>query len=134
MQGYSTPSRKRILEYLEDNKSRTVTVADIENYLTKKECAVNKTTIYRFLEKLILEKKVVKYVAQKGKQATFQYIEEGHHCEQHLHLQCTKCGRIFHLECDFMGEIAAHIQSEHGFYIECKKSIIYGICKDCVKK
>ena len=63
MQGYSTPSRKRILEYLEENKSRTVTVADIENYLAKKECAVNKTTIYRFLEKLILEKKVVKYVA-----------------------------------------------------------------------
>ena len=116
MQGYSTPSRKRILEYLE-NKSRTVTVADIENYLAKKECAVNKTTIYRFLEKLILEKKVVKYVAQKGKQATFQYIEDGHHCEQHLHLQCTKCGRIFHLECDFMGEIAMHIQREHGFYI-----------------
>ena len=55
MQGYSTPSRKRILEYLEENKSRTVTVADIENYLAKKECAVNKTTIYRFLEKLILE-------------------------------------------------------------------------------
>ena len=72
--------------------------------------------------------------AQKGKQATFQYIEDGHHCEQHLHLQCTKCGRIFHLECDFMGEIATHIQREHGFYIECKKSIIYGICKDCVKK
>ena len=93
MQGYSTPSRKRILEYLEENKSRTVTVADIENYL-----------------------------------------EDGHHCEQHLHLQCTKCGRIFHLECDFMGEIAMHIQREHGFYIECKKSIIYGICKDCVKK
>ena len=78
MQGYSTPSRKRILEYLEENKSRTVTVADIENYLAKKECAVNKTTIYRFLEKLILEKKVVKYVAQKGKQATSQYIEDGH--------------------------------------------------------
>lgn len=97
MQGYSTPSRKRILEYLEENKSRTVTVADIENYLAKKECAVNKTTIYRFLEKLILEKKVVKYVAQKGKKATFQYIEDGHHCEQHLHLQFTKCGRIFHL-------------------------------------
>ena len=36
MQGYSTPSRKRILEYLEENKSRTVTVADIENYLAKK--------------------------------------------------------------------------------------------------
>ena len=129
MQGYSTPSRKRILEYLEENKSRTVTVADIENYLAKKECAVNKTTIYRFLWNASASKSFL-----KGKQATFQYIEDGHHCEQHLHLQCTKCGRIFHLECDFMGEIATHIQREHGFYIECKKSIIYGICKDCVKK
>ena len=47
MQGYSTPSRKRILEYLEKNKNRTVTAADIENYLIEKECAVNKTTIFR---------------------------------------------------------------------------------------
>jgi Fe2+ or Zn2+ uptake regulation protein len=64
--------------------------------------------------------------AEKGKKATFQYIEDGHHCEEHLHLQCIKCGRIFHLECEFMDEIAAHIQSEHGFFIECKRSIIYG--------
>ena len=67
MQGYSTPSRKRILEYLEKNKNRTVTAADIENYLIEKECAVNKTTIYRFLDKLIIEKKIVKYAAEKGK-------------------------------------------------------------------
>ena len=132
MQGYSTPSRKRILEYLEKNKNRTVTAADIENYLIEKECAVNKTTIYRFLDKLIIEKKIVKYAAEKGKKATFQYIEDGHHCEKHLHLQCIKCGRIFHLECEFMDEIAAHIQSEHGFFIECKRSIIYGTCRECV--
>ena len=59
MQGYSTPSRKRILEYLEKNKNRTVTAADIENYLIEKECAVNKTTIYRFLDKLIIEKNML---------------------------------------------------------------------------
>ena len=121
----------KILEYLEKNKNRTVTAADIENYLIEKECAVNKTTIYRFLDKLIIEKKIVKYAAEKGKKATFQYIEDGHHCEKHLHLQCIKCGRIFHLECEFMDEIAAHIQSEHGFFIECKRSIIYGTCREC---
>ena len=131
MQGYSTPSRKRILEYLEKNKNRTVTAADIENYLIEKECAVNKTTLYRFLDKLIIEKKIVKYAAEKGKKATFQYIEDGHHCEEHLHLQCIKCGRIFHLECEFMDEISEHILKDHGFKLQCKNSILYGMCSAC---
>ena len=90
--GYATTSRKKILEYLMANSDRTVTVTDIDQYLKKHDNEVNITTIYRYLDKLAKEGTVMKYVAEKGSQAVYQYVEMGHHCEEHLHLKCVSCG------------------------------------------
>lgn len=128
---YVTTSRKNILEFLQSNCNRTVTVSDIDAYLKSQGQKVNITTIYRYLDRLSGDGIVLKYVAEKGKQATYQYVEQDHHCEDHLHLTCTNCGTILHLECEFMNEIAHHIEQDHGFQIQCKKSMIYGICKKC---
>ena len=131
--GYSTASRKKILEYLKSNSERTVTAADIGIYLKDNESEVNITTIYRYLDKLEKEGTVMKYVAEKGSQAAYQYVELGHRCGEHLHLKCVKCGGIIHLECDFMNEISEHILKDHGFSLQCKNSILYGTCEKCRK-
>lgn len=128
---YTTASRTKILDFLKANCDRTVNVNDIQQYLIECEHEVNITTIYRYLDKLSHEGTVMKYVAEKGNQAVYQYVEFGHHCEEHLHLQCVKCGAIVHLECDFMKEIAEHVEKNHGFQIQCKNSIIYGLCQKC---
>lgn len=129
--GYATANRKKILEFLQENHNRTLTVSDIDAHLKACDSEVNLTTIYRYLDKLSQEGTVMKYVAKKGGQTVYQYVETEHHCEEHLHLQCTKCGRVFHLECHFMQEILAHVENEHGFLMQCKNSIIYGTCKEC---
>ena len=131
MPSYSTTTRKKIHDYLEQNSDRTVTVADIDTYLKELNSEVNLTTIYRYLDKLAKEGIVIKYVAEKGSQATYQYVEKGHHCEEHLHLKCVSCGCIIHLECGFMDEIAEHILKDHGFELQCKNSMIYGLCREC---
>lgn len=131
---YATASRKKILGFLEENRDRTVTAADIDAYLKEQNSEVNMTTIYRYLDKLTKDGKIIKYVAEKGSQAAYQYVEQGHHCDEHLHLKCVCCGRIIHLECDFMHEISEHIQKDHGFELQCRNSILYGVCKDCRKK
>lgn len=129
--GYVTASRKRILEFLKNNSSRTVTAADIDSYLKENDSEVNITTIYRYLDKLANEGTVMKYVTEKGGKAAYQYVELGHRCEEHLHLKCVKCGSIIHLECAFMAEISEHINKDHGFALQCKNSILYGTCKNC---
>ena len=132
--GYVTASRKRILEFLKTNSNRTVTAADIDRYLKENDSEVNITTIYRYLDKLATEGTVIKYVAEKGEKAAYQYVEMGHQCDTHLHMKCVKCGCIIHLECAFMDEISEHIRKDHGFMLQCKNSILYGTCKDCVGK
>lgn len=132
--GYATASRKRILDFLKQSSDRTVTAAEIGSYLKENDSEVNITTIYRYLDKLEREGTVLKYVAEKGNQAVYQYVEIGHRCEEHLHLKCMECGRIIHLECSFMEEIAEHIEKDHGFLLQCKNSILYGTCEECRKK
>ena len=129
--GYTTTSRTKILEFLKNNCDRTVNVSDIQRYLTQTGHEVNITTIYRYLDKLSNDGTVMKYVSEKGNQAVYQYIDLGLHCVNHLHLQCTNCGAILHLDCAFMNEIAEHILEDHGFIIQCKNSIIYGLCPKC---
>lgn len=129
--GYATVSRKKILDFLKQSSERTVTAAEISAYLKEQDSEVNITTIYRYLDKLEREGTVMKYLAEKGSQAGYQYVELGHRCEEHLHLKCMECGRIIHLECAFMEEIAEHIRRDHGFLLQCKNSILFGTCGEC---
>ena len=64
--GYATNSRRKILDFLKSNSDRTVTAADIDQYLKRNGDAVNITTIYRYLDKLATDGTVMKYVAEAG--------------------------------------------------------------------
>ena len=132
--GYNTAARSRILGILKENRDRTVNANDIFKVLNEGGNEVNITTIYRYLDKLTESGQVMKYVAENGTRAVYQYVDHEHHCEEHLHLQCTRCGAIIHLDCSFMDEIAEHVNIEHGFQIQCKNSIIYGVCRNCLEK
>ena len=128
---YKTNNRTKIMDYLIANKAKTVSVKDIDNHMKSLDCSVNMTTIYRYLDKLEKDGDVMKYTGEHGEKATYQLIERSHHCDAHLHLKCTDCGSIIHLDCHFMSEIAGHIASDHGFALQCKNSVIYGLCQKC---
>ena len=132
--GYNTAARSRILGFLKENKDRTVNANDILNRLNDQGNDVSITTIYRYLDKLTESGEVMKYTAENGTRAVFQYVGEKQHCEEHLHLQCVRCGAILHLDCGFMDEISEHVMNEHGFRIQCRNSIIYGECSRCLEK
>ena len=76
----------------------------------------------------------MKYVAKKGERAVYQYIDEGRHCRDHLHLKCVRCGEIIHLDCHFMQEVQAHLLQEHGFVLQCEGSVLYGLCRRCAEQ
>lgn len=128
---YKTLGRKKIMEFLSLNSDKGVTVQSINEHLMAQGLGVNITTIYRYLDKLTKEGQVMKHPSENGNQAVYQLVNVESHCEEHLHLQCLNCGVIKHLDCDGMEEFARHIKDSHGFNINCKNSIIYGLCEDC---
>lgn len=130
-QGYNTKSRKLILEYLESKSYTTVSVADIIEYLKRVGENVNPTTVYRYLNKLSAEKKVLKFSEDEGGKAVYQIIGHQHSCHGHIHIQCTKCGKLLHLDCDFMEDFKVHLKENHNFLLKCESSLLYGICSEC---
>lgn len=131
---YVTASRRKILDFLKESDERSVTAADVDAYLKAQNSEVNITTVYRYLDKLAKEGTIMKYVAEKGGQSAYQYVNPARRCSEHLHLKCLKCGRIIHLDCQFMKEISNHMSKDHGFSLHCENSILYGICRECREK
>ena len=131
---YNTKARKYILDFLQSNSDITVAVSDILEYLADRGISVNFTTVYRFLNKLSAEHKVIKISDESGQRAVYQVVGHKNACNEHIHIKCTHCGKWEHIECDFMQHIRTHLDEGHGFTLKCDGSILYGICADCKNK
>lgn len=128
---YSTAKRAVIAQFFKDNYDKAVSVHDIMEYLKEQSISINKSSIYRYLDKLVEKNQILKFVADKGNMTLYQYTGEKSECSEHLHIQCVKCGKVSHLDCEFMNEFNLHLKNEHGHNLLCEKSILYGNCNSC---
>ncbi len=133
-QFYNTKARKYILEYLSQNRDTTVTAADISEYLDACGLSVNLTTVYRYLSRLVKERKIIKFSSEKGAGWVYQLSPDEKACDEHIHVKCINCGKLLHLDCGFMNDLKAHLAQKHGFCLKCSGSILYGLCDECNKK
>ena len=127
---YNTKQREIILNYLIENKNRTITADEIINYSRIIGEKIGKATVYRYLNNLLETNMVKKFVLDDGKGSCYQYVD-GKKCEEHYHLKCKNCNKIIHLDCDEFINIQKHILKEHGFEIDSIKTVLYGMCKKC---
>lgn len=131
---YATKLRQLILEYLMQDHSRTVTAKDIYEHLAARDASVSRTTIYRYLDKLVTEGRLLKNSTDGGKTACYLYEHEPDACGKHLHLRCGQCGKVTHLQCQQAENFIQHILQEHDFTLHCGSFILYGLCHSCKVK
>ena len=106
---YKTRISQAIEAFATERQDRGFCAADVSVYLGENGIDANTTSIYR-MEKA------------------------DHSCHEHLHMQCVKCGRVIHIDRDTMNHIAKGVQERYGFMIDCDRSSICGICKDCQRR
>lgn len=128
---YKTKQREIILNYLKSNKDKHLTIEDVSNHLKQQNEQVGQTTIYRYINILVNDGLVRKYIIDLGQPACFQYIENTKECESHYHLKCNNCGDILHISCRVFKDIENHLNEEHKFKIDNSKLILYGTCDKC---
>lgn len=127
---YKTKQQSAIKECLEMHKDGYVTVMDIENYLKENDCQVGLTTIYRHLEKMEKDGIVTKFSVEGQPGACFQYIEQGDN-QDCFYIKCEECGEVTKMECHHLAELYSHVNADHHFSINPKKTIFYGKCEKC---
>lgn len=127
---YNTKNKLTVINCLKANQDKHLTIEEIDNLLNKK---ISLASLYRIIDNLVLDGLVRKYVIDRNNSACFQYIDNGNK-HKHFHLLCTKCGKLFHLECHEVDRLLTHIKDEHGFDVDITKVNLYGVCKECQEK
>ena len=127
---YSTERSNSVLTFLSSNPDVMFSAKQIEEALSDKE--ISKSAIYRNLAELEVEEKI-RRCTKPGSRETFYQFYDLQTCRNHIHLSCTKCGKIFHMEEDSAKKLAAALAQFEGFEINKAESTLKGLCKECHK-
>jgi Fur family ferric uptake transcriptional regulator len=131
--GYETSGKLKLVEFLCRNASKQISVDSLYEGMTAEGTEIGKSSLYRQLEDLCRKGKVRKFRDENSKVSFFQYIGDDSGCSEHLHLKCERCGNLIHLHCRQAHALLAHITGEHGFRIDSKRSVLYGLCRTCAE-
>ena len=133
---YSTRQRGLILGLLTDHPDAFLTVDDVLAGLMASGTRVGRTTVYRTLEALVAEGTMAKVADVRGGAARYRMLatdarDAGSDPPAHGQLRCVSCGRVIPLDCDMLGAFARHVEEDHGFAIDARRTVLYGLCADC---
>lgn len=128
---YQTKQRAVILNFLTANAGETYDVDSLYEALTKRGEKVSRTTVYRMLKKLEEEKSLVSFIDTNHKRTLFRFNPHRDTTDDRIHLQCTTCGKIEHLDCSYLSSFEAHLQAEHHFKLSPTERVFPGTCEKC---
>lgn len=128
---YSTEQRSALLAFLSENPDTVFSARQIEAALSDKN--ISRSAVYRNLAELESDGKI-RRCSKSGSRETFYQFYDLQLCKNHIHLSCTKCGKIFHMENAVADEIVNDVEATEGFEISKGETTLYGTCKSCSEK
>lgn len=131
---YRTKTTELISQFLQKKDQQTFTAGELTEFLKENGVDVNKTTVYRNLDKMTESGKLLKHKSMVSEGYIYQSAEEEKHCAEHIHFQCQKCGSIVHLSDAKTVEYINSLSSDLGLLVDLNLSSLNGICQKCRKK
>ena len=126
MAEYLTEQKKALLGFLKSNSGSSYTIDEIYASLGG---SMGKSTVYRLMTKLVEEKRVHR-IAGDGRQFLYR-ITADEHCKHHLHLQCTDCGKVLHLDEATSDALLDSVRAARDFLISEEDTVLMGRCAGC---
>ncbi len=128
---YNTEQRNCLLSFLSENHDKTFSAKEIVSSLADKN--ISKSSVYRNLSELEAEQKIKRVTKAGTNEAYYQFFDNSE-CKNHIHLSCTKCGKIFHLESEQTEKLVSEVEEADGFEVSKSETTLYGVCKECVSR
>ncbi len=125
---YSTEQRNILLSFLSENPDKMFSAKQIEAVLSGK--GISKSAIYRNISALEAENKIRRCTKAGSRETLFQFYD-CNECRSHIHLSCSKCGKIFHLKNSQAELLVNALEQAEGFKINKAESTLIGLCKKC---
>ena len=115
-----THPRKRILEILENQRSKHLTADDIYRCLVKAKEDIGLATVYRVLNQFESAGLIEKHNFESG-QAYYE-VDSGEH---HDHMVCVETGKVIEFFSEEIESAQRKIAESHGYDIEDHRLVIY---------
>lgn len=128
MASYFTRQQKAVLDCVAAHSGQALTAADVCEALRRSGERVGLATVYRQLDRLSREGWLHRVVTEEG--ACYQRCTHGDAGGCFL-LKCEQCGRIEHVDCTHLTPLYAHLAQEHGFAVDPRRTMLYGLCRSC---
>lgn len=132
MASYHTMQKRLLIDFLTRHSDSAFTVGELVGRIRAENPndAPGKSTLYRLITKLTEEGTVKKMTA--GTERSFVYqLAEGSHCDSHLHMKCTKCGKLMHMDDFESARLLMRVMRQNDFTIDESKTVLLGHCRDC---
>ena len=123
-----TKVRKEIVRIF-SQISKPLSASEVEEILIKSGLSVNKTTIYRELQFLLINGYLIE-IYLHPKQVSYESSELRHH----HHLVCDGCGEIDNVTNCLAEELEKDVYKKKGFMIERHTLEFYGTCASCTRE
>lgn len=121
-----TRVRDAVVSYLSDGK-KPVDALAIQDSLKKRGLAVNKTTVYRELQFLLVQGIIIEINFGDNKK---RYEIAG--LPHHHHLVCTACGIVQDVAAEHdLARLEKKIENETSFIIKNHSLEFFGLCRRC---
>ncbi|MBP5428615.1 MAG: transcriptional repressor [Clostridia bacterium] len=118
------------MEILESHSDETLTVEQLAFFACPEP--ISRSAIYRNLSELEAEGLVKRITLPLPQKTGFRYVG-ANECRKHLHLECEKCGKTFHLALPASNELIDNVMRDAGFEVDRKTTVLSGVCSDCRK-
>ena len=125
---YSTSQRKQLLAFLREHRDETFSAARITAYME----GVSRSAVYRNLAALEAEGQIRRVAGNGGKQICYRYIG-AQECKDHLHLACSRCGAVMHMDHPATDTLIDSVMRDSGFAVDSAATVLYGVCGRCRK-
>lgn len=127
MRERNTKQKQLILEELENDYTHP-TILELYEKIKKKDSSIGQATVYRNVNKLVTEGKVLKISLGNG----IEHYDG--HCHNHYHLFCTYCKKIYDLEDGQEFLLKEKMENKYKIKIDKTKIVFEGICKGCLNE
>ncbi|MBE7041932.1 MAG: hypothetical protein E7399_00350 [Ruminococcaceae bacterium] len=128
---YQTKQKQLLLQFLAEHKEEQLSIEEIAEMMPS---GLGKSTLYRLMSQLTEQGWVMRFRGNDQKAVRYQLVNKEDGCDGHFHAQCTSCGTLFHLHCDFMKNLGSHMGHHHQFLVDSAQTILYGTCESCQKE